>query len=157
MKLIKGLARLALGMGMLSMGFNTFAAADSVVGNWQTRDDKTRKPNSIITIWRSQKNTYLGKISKIYPVNGVVKKDVCKKCKGKQYNKPMLGLVIIQNMVFKQGKYVGGTILDPRNGKVYHSTLQVSPDNKTLKVRGYVGMPLFGQTKVWYRIPSVRN
>ena len=51
----------------------------------------------------------------------------------------------------KEGKeWSGGTILDPRNGKVYKCYLQLSNSN-TLKIRGYIGISLFGKTAYWKR------
>ncbi|OGO91688.1 MAG: hypothetical protein A3F10_03390 [Coxiella sp. RIFCSPHIGHO2_12_FULL_42_15] len=132
-------------------------AANSIVGNWQTRDDKTGKPSSIITIWQTKNGTYSGKISKTYPVKDKKPLKFCAKCTGKQHNKPIIGLVILNNLILRQNKYVGGTILDPRDGKIYKCTATVSPKGKTLQIRGYIGLPLFGQTKTWYRVVVLRN
>jgi uncharacterized protein (DUF2147 family) len=40
-----------------------------------------------------------------------------------------------------------GTITDPRNGSIWHATLTLR--DGTLYLRGYVGLPLFGQTQAW--------
>ena len=47
-------------------------------------------------------------------------------------------------------EWSGGTILDPRNGKVYKSYVELVKPNK-LKVRGYIGLSLFGKTTYWER------
>lgn len=133
--------------GVLNLGY----AAAPITGQWQTQDDKTRQPNSVITIWQSN-GKYFGKVSKIYPVDGAKTTDICVKCTGARHNKPMLGLVIIQNMVEKGEKYMGGTILDPRNGKIYRCTLKAGTAGDTLIVRGYLGMSIFGQSRVWHKI-----
>ena len=44
----------------------------------------------------------------------------------------------------------GGTIYDPRDGKTYQCKMTLRKDG-TLKVRGYVGLSLFGKTVVWTR------
>jgi uncharacterized protein (DUF2147 family) len=41
-----------------------------------------------------------------------------------------------------------GTIEDPRSGKSYHAQLSLD-DAGRLHVRGYVGLPMFGETVVW--------
>lgn len=151
---MKMTGRLTGFLSVLTLTFgltSSYADATSAVGKWQTRDDNTGKPNSVITIWQID-GKYFGRISKIYPVNGAQTSDICVKCKGEKHNQPMLGLVIIENAVLQGQKYVGGRILDPRDGKIYHCTLEVGKDGKILKVRGYIGMPIFGKSKIWYRM-----
>ncbi|MBB2156480.1 DUF2147 domain-containing protein [Gluconacetobacter diazotrophicus] len=43
-----------------------------------------------------------------------------------------------------------GHILDPDTNKVYHAQIW-SPRDGVLKLRGYVGIPLFGETHTWTR------
>jgi uncharacterized protein (DUF2147 family) len=43
-----------------------------------------------------------------------------------------------------------GHITDPRNGNVYRVELHVESDG-TLALRGYIGIPLLGQTQTWTR------
>ncbi len=49
-----------------------------------------------------------------------------------------------------EGKWTGGRIYDPNNGKTYKCTLELANDG-TLKVRGYVGISWFGRTETWTR------
>lgn len=48
-------------------------------------------------------------------------------------------------------EYIGGQILDPDNGKVYHSTVRLTDDGKRLSVRGYIGVPMLGRSQTWMR------
>ncbi|GBQ91863.1 hypothetical protein AA13595_3203 [Gluconacetobacter johannae DSM 13595] len=43
-----------------------------------------------------------------------------------------------------------GHILDPDTGRVYHAQIW-SPREGVLKLRGYIGIPLFGETHTWTR------
>jgi uncharacterized protein (DUF2147 family) len=55
------------------------------------------------------------------------------------------------------GYWKGGTILDPNNGKTYHSTLQLADNNKQATVRGYIGIPLFGRSQIWHRVANANE
>jgi uncharacterized protein (DUF2147 family) len=59
------------------------------------------------------------------------------------------GLRIIQDAV-RQGDAWQGRIVDPRNGDVYDARLSMAGDGR-LHLRGYLGIPLFGQTQIWTR------
>ncbi|GIS21656.1 MAG: hypothetical protein CM15mP122_1620 [Bacteroidota bacterium] len=45
---------------------------------------------------------------------------------------------------------IGGTILDPKSGKIYDCYISLEDDN-TLKVRGFLGFSLLGRTQIWKR------
>jgi uncharacterized protein (DUF2147 family) len=125
---------------------------NSVIGYWSTLDDKTQQTSSIIQVWQDPKNKmYYGKIYKIFPEGEHKVTDLCKECNGDLKNKPILGLQIIRHMVYRDGKYHDGFILDPRDGKEYHATMRLVDGGQKLKLRGYIGLPLFGKTTEWNR------
>ena len=43
----------------------------------------------------------------------------------------------------------GGTIYDPKSGKTYSGTMVA--EGSSLKLRGYIGVSLFGRTETWKR------
>src|SRR5262249_34182837 len=63
------------------------------------------------------------------------------------------GLIMIKGMHRNGRLYQNGTILDPRDGNVYNAQMEVTADGQKLKLRGYVGIPIFGATQVWKRLP----
>jgi len=65
-------------------------------------------------------------------------------------SRPRLGLQVLNGFV-KDGddKYTGGTIYDPLNGKTY--SCKITCKGKTLDIRGFIGISLFGRTTVWSR------
>ena len=56
--------------------------------------------------------------------------------------------VIIKDMKPNEDGLLNGTITDPTNGKVYTANMRVD-DEGALRLRGYVGVPWLGQTRVW--------
>ncbi len=42
-----------------------------------------------------------------------------------------------------------GTLYDPKSGKTYHGAIKL--DGSRLELRGYVVIPLFGETQTWTR------
>jgi uncharacterized protein (DUF2147 family) len=85
---------------------------------------------------------------------GPVYSNVCEKCEGDQKGAPMIGLTMVKGMKRDGHSYQEGSILDPRDGTVYHAQMELSADGKSLSVRGYLGIPLLGQTQVWKRLPD---
>ncbi len=66
--------------------------------------------------------------------------------------RPILNLVFLKG--FKKdesaSKWSGGTVYDSKSGKTYKGWIQMV-DEKTMKLRGYVGISLFGRTDIWTR------
>src|ERR1035437_9505508 len=102
-----------------------FAQVDKIVGKWKTIDDKDGSEKSIVLIYKATNGKYYGTIEKLFKNPD----GICSECEGANKNKPNLGLRIINNMVEANGKLTGGTILDPKNGKVYKCN--ISLDSKT--------------------------
>jgi hypothetical protein len=44
--------------------------------------------------------------------------------------------------------YWAGHIVNPRDGASYNATIRVNAQNQLL-LRGYIGLPIFGQTQTW--------
>ena len=97
---------------------------------------------------------YTGRIVKIFKQPGEPTFTHCPKCPGDQKNARMLGLTLITGMKRDGLSYTEGSILDPRDGSIYHAEMTLSPDGQKLSVRGYILVPLLGQTQVWNRLPD---
>ena len=66
-------------------------------------------------------------------------------------SRPILGMDLIAGFSrASDTKWEDGTIYDPRDGKTYKCVMKLRRDG-TLKVRGYVGISLFGKTVEWTR------
>ncbi len=125
------------------------AGQGSIVGTWKTIDDQTNEPKSIVKIYEKG-GKYYGKITKLFRKKGEDPNPRCEKCKDgdPRKGKPVKGMVIMQNLTKKGEEYSGGSILDPKNGKVYKCKLWL--EKGELKVRGYVG--IFFRTQTWHRV-----
>ena len=64
--------------------------------------------------------------------------------------RPLLGLAIFTNLLSSGSDKWKGQVYDPNTGKTYKCTITLVNAN-TLKVRGYIGLSLLGQTRIWTR------
>jgi uncharacterized protein (DUF2147 family) len=130
------------------------SAEPTPVGLWQAVDDDTKQPTGWFLI-RDHAGVYDGIIAKMFLKPGEDPNEACVECKDDRHNHPWLGLEIIRGMKPEgENKYGSGTILDPRDGKIYKATMKVTPDGQTLIVRGYIGFELLGQNQYWTRLPD---
>ena len=127
------------------------ALADgSVLGRWKTIDDKTQKPKSVIEIISSGSGLK-GRIVEL--INPAHKDPRCEKCQGEQKDQSIVGLEILSGFKSEEGgqKWTDGEVLDPENGKTYKCRLRLKDEGKSLEVRGYVGISIFGRSQTWVR------
>jgi uncharacterized protein (DUF2147 family) len=127
-----------------------FVQSQTVVGRWKTIDDETGKAKGIVEIYEQSGKIY-GKVVDILEQEN--KKRVCENCSGDDKNKPILGMIIIKGLSKEDSEYTNGKILDPKNGKIYKCYITLETKDK-LKVRGYIGISLFGRTQYWYRVKN---
>ena len=118
---------------------------DAILGTWLTDENKAK-----IEIYK-ENGSYHGRIIWLKePLNeqGQPKVDKHNHDKTKRA-RPILGMNLIQGFKFSDGKWEGGEIYDPENGKTYACVIKLKGDK--LEVRGYVGMTMFGKTVTWTR------
>ena len=139
---------IALSAGAL---ISTSVFAVSLNGTqWQTIDDKTGEKKAVMQLTESG-----GKVTgKILKVLDKEKADaLCTKCPGSLKNKPVEGLQILSG--FKadgNNQWSDGKLVDPESGKTYSGKLTLSDNGQSLKLRGFVGTPVFGRSQTWQRI-----
>ena len=124
------------------------AAADPVVGRWKTIDDETGKAKSIVEITQAPSGTVSGHIVELF--NPSKPNPTCDKCSDDRKDQPITGMEIIRGMKASgSGKYAGGTILKPDEGKVYKSKMELVEGGKKLEVSGCIAFICKSQT--WLR------
>jgi uncharacterized protein (DUF2147 family) len=66
--------------------------------------------------------------------------------------RPLLGLEILHGLrPAGDGTWEDGTIYNPDDGETYSASMSIQGDG-SVRVRVYVFLPLFGETKIWTRV-----
>jgi uncharacterized protein (DUF2147 family) len=139
----------AAGAAMIA-GSCASAADLSPIGLWRTFNVTTGREAGAVQI--SQVGDVLvGKIVRSIPQPGDPISPVCGGCDGPDKNQPVLGLTILRGLHRDGDMWDGGTVLDPRTGTVYSAEIRLDDGGRLLKLRGYLGISLFGQTVTWIR------
>ena len=138
-------------VGLVLLAVSAAAQAASPVGMWKTIDDETGKPKSIVRIWVAKGKLY-GKITKL--INPTEPNPKCDKCPSWAKDKPVVGLLIIWDLKKEEGEewWDGGSIMDPKNGKIYRCKMRLTDGGKKLEVRGYIGFSLLGRSQTWHKM-----
>ena len=134
---------------VITLLLSLFIQAQTITGTWKTVDDDTNEAKSHVEIYQSG-DKYFGKVTKLLQHEPDRK---CEKCPGERYNQPVMGMVIVENLVRNEGYLQGGKILDPEKGKEYSCKLWLQQGNSNvLEVRGFIGFAALGRTQKWQRV-----
>ena len=137
--------RLVLQFLVFVLSFSMYS--QSIIGKWKTIDGVSGVEKSIVEIYKENGKLF-GKIVDILDPND--KDALCEKCKDDNYNKPILGLILIKNMQKDGDYYRKGTIFDPEHGKTFKCRLKLTDNQDVLQVRGYIAF-LYA-TQYWERV-----
>jgi uncharacterized protein (DUF2147 family) len=121
--------------------------ADAILGSWVNPSGQDH-----ILIYKKG-NKYYGKLDWIKVPNDETGKPKTDKNNPDPVlkSRPDLGLELLKDFIFNgDDVYEDGTIYDPKSGKTYSCKMTI--EGNTLKIRGYVGISLFGRTEVWTRL-----
>ena len=127
--------------------FGLIVFAQSPVGIWKNLDDEDGREKSHIEIYE-QNGSLRGKVIKLLPAATITK---CDKCTGTNKGKSLVGMDILWDLKKSGNVWDGGETLDPKKGKVYDCKIELDGKDK-LKVRGFVGVSMFGRTQIWYKV-----
>ncbi len=99
----------------------------------------------VLGLLRADDGTYSGILSwSADPQNDVHNKDP------KLGERPLVGTVLFWHLRYQDGEYVDGYVYNPEDGDTYRLKAEVL-SSESLKIRGYLGFSLLGQSKVWTR------
>ena len=124
-------------------------AQNSVLGKWQTIDDETNEPKSVVEIYERDGKVF-GKIISLFPGAGPDPDPICDKCpkEDSRYGQKVIGMEILKDLEVDGDEYSGGTVLKPDEGKIYRCKIWL--EGAALKVRGYWGF--LYRTQTWKRL-----
>lgn len=125
-----------------------FAQSD-IRGKWKSFDDETQEAKSVVDIFEKD-GKYYGKIIKLFRKPGEDPDPVCTECTldDPRFNKKVVGMEILKDMKKVGAEFTEGTILDPKNGKIYKCKIWM--EGADLKLRGYWGP--FYRTQTWKKV-----
>jgi uncharacterized protein (DUF2147 family) len=138
-------------VGLLLMLFSFTVSAqkpDAILGSWVNPSGEDH-----ILIYKKG-NKYFGKLDWIkYPNDDQGKPKTDKNNPDASLRtRPELGLELLKDFTFDgDNLYIDGTIYDPKNGKTY--SCKMTLDGNSLKIRGFIGISLFGRSETWKRVP----
>jgi uncharacterized protein (DUF2147 family) len=137
-----------LSVSFVIFSFAAFAQkADDILGIWASNEVNVR-----IEVFK-EGNYYKGKIVYLKDPkdsSGKPKTDV-KNHDPRLRSRPMMGLVILEDLEYKDGEWVNGKIYDAESGGHYKCYVTMANKNE-LSIRAFMGFSMFGKTVNWYRL-----
>ena len=129
-------------------------AADKILGTYYISDD-TSDEDCKVRITKDKSGTYSGRIFWVKNPNfkdGTPKRDIMNPDPAKR-NTPGDQIQLIFHFRYdaKKNQWVDGEIYAPVHGKTYKCKMWFEND-KTLRVRGYIGVPALGRTMTWKKL-----
>lgn len=153
-----GSKRMALAALLLALSALPAAAQESVMGTWLSASgvakvrlepclDPSRGPVCGFVVGLVDPKGPDGKV--VPPDQAVDYRNPDPRLRGRK----VVGMPLLWG--FKKtsdpNSFEDGQIYNGENGKTYNANISLQPDGK-LRLRGYVGTPMFGETQIWTRI-----
>lgn len=132
-------------MMLLFLSASVSIYSQTVEGIWKNYTDN--EVQTFIEVYIKDGKLY-GKVVELFPQTKITH---CKKCKGDQKGAQLNEILLLWGLTLDDDKWNNGRILDPESGKKYACQIELE-DANTLKVRGYIGKPIFGRSFYWHRV-----
>lgn len=116
------------------------AGAAGIVGEWWTE-----KMDGRIRFSRHRDGTYMGVLTWSKRPRPDTEND-----NPKLRQRSIVGVVLMWKLRYDDGEYEDGYVYNPEDGNTYRIDAKVL-SRDTLKVRGYLGLSIFGQSQIWTR------
>lgn len=122
------------------------------VGLWKTFDEDTKRETALVRVSQNA-GVYSGVVERVLESDR--EHAVCAKCTDERKDKPVLGMTVLRDVRQSADSidvWDGGSVLEVKQGKVYKVELKLANNGQALEVRGYVGAPIFGRSRIWQRL-----
>lgn len=128
-----------------------WAQSDKIVGNYSSERSGVKNKIKIFKLDNGKYRAQVTWVDNLKMEDGSIRTDVRNPDKSKR-NVPANQIVLIDAISYNKDEntWTNGKIYDPTNGKLYKVTLSFK-DDKTLKVRGYIGIEALGETMYWQK------
>jgi uncharacterized protein (DUF2147 family) len=124
-----------------------------LVGKWKTIDDETNAPRSVVEITEAN-GELQGRILQIFYRPDEKPDPVCEACEGERKGQPVIGMTFLWGLKPDgSNEWASGSVLDPKNGKIYNAKAALTEGGQKLRLRGFIGTPILGRTQIWLREP----
>ncbi|WIM14190.1 DUF2147 domain-containing protein [Enhydrobacter sp.] len=150
--------RVALAAVLCTAAVNASAQAPSVMGTWLTASGVAKVRIAPCTDAASGPicGYIVGLIDPKGPDGKVVAPDMATDYRNADpalRSRKVIGMPLIWGFrkTSDPNAYEDGRIYNGENGKIYNANINLQPDGR-LRLRGYVGSPMFGETQVWTRV-----
>jgi hypothetical protein len=134
---------LGLLLGQASLAYAGFE------GDWNMPDGPSGGVSMTITLVPG-KDGYRGLLKSFPGKPNAKEDDVCSKCPGAKKGAPLKGLEMIWGLkpegTSPGAALVEGYFLVPDDGQIMRCQMRLSADGKTLHLKIYAGLPIFGTT-----------
>lgn len=144
---------LASGLALLAVSFPALAADldNDITGVWTSEELGFE-----LEIYDCGDASLCGRVVSASESPDVIEQREHSSQAGQTRDQPIVGRELLSGFEADQengAKWKNGRIFNPKNGKTYKSTLTLA-DEDTLKLRAYVGRPIFGRNLILKRIPQ---
>ena len=142
------LALASLSFAAAPVAFAQSAPPDAILGKWEA-DDGTVKLDMYKAGTEYQARFLYG--NEVVEADGITMKKDLNNPNPALRSRSLKNIVLANGLHYEDGEWTGGSIYDASSGRTYKCKAEMQGGK--LHLRGYLGVPTLGQTRVFHRMP----
>ncbi|GJE28165.1 DUF2147 domain-containing protein [Methylobacterium organophilum] len=147
-RMVCALMLTTLNLTTIPEAFAQAASPDAIVGKWEA-DDGTVRLDMFRAGAAYQARFLYG--NEVVEADGVTLKNDAKNPDPALRSRSLKNIVFITGLRYADGEWTGGSIYDASSGRTYNAKAEMQGGK--LHLRGFLGVSLLGQTRVFHRMP----